>query len=62
MKVIATTPGTLKMVPSVRVDLRAQTEMLTFLVISHLATKFATAKWMSVESTVELLVEVNAAR
>ncbi|GJH25863.1 hypothetical protein [Caballeronia novacaledonica] len=27
--------------------------MLTFLVISHLATKFATGRWMSIESTVE---------
>ncbi|SAK42725.1 hypothetical protein AWB77_00488 [Caballeronia fortuita] len=34
-------------------DLRAQTELLTFLVISHLATKFATGGWMSTENTVE---------
>lgn len=34
-------------------DLRAQTELLTFLVISHLATKFATGEWMSTENTVE---------
>ncbi|MCE4575651.1 hypothetical protein [Caballeronia sp. CLC5] len=27
--------------------------MLTFLVISHLATKFATGGWMSTENTVE---------
>jgi hypothetical protein len=34
-------------------NLRAQTELLTFLVISHLATKFATGEWMSTENTVE---------
>ncbi|CAL8473595.1 hypothetical protein [Caballeronia sp. S22] len=38
---------------SVRSDLQAQAEMLTFLVVSHLATKFATGGWMSVENTVE---------
>lgn len=37
----------------VRADLRVKTEMLTFLVISHLATRFAIGRWMSVENTVE---------
>ncbi|SAL55305.1 hypothetical protein AWB71_02978 [Caballeronia peredens] len=41
------------MLPSVPFDLRVQAEMLTFLVVSHLATKFATGSWMSIESTVE---------
>ncbi|MDR5855758.1 hypothetical protein P9239_19080 [Caballeronia sp. LZ062] len=30
--------------------------MLTFLVISHLATRFATGRWMSTENTVECSV------
>jgi hypothetical protein len=34
-------------------DLQAQTELLTFFVISHLATIFATGEWMSTENTVE---------
>src|SRR5689334_14607771 len=53
MKFIATTPSNLEMPLSVRANLRAQAEMLTFLVISHLATKFATGGWMSTENTVE---------
>jgi hypothetical protein len=53
MKVVVTTPGNFEMTLSARADLRAHAEMLTFLVISHLATKFATGGWMSVASTVE---------
>lgn len=36
-----------------RFDLRAQSELLTFLVISHLATRHSTGQWMSVENAVE---------
>ncbi|SAK86782.1 hypothetical protein AWB82_05921 [Caballeronia glebae] len=53
MKVIATRSCNLEMTLSVRADLQAQAEMMTFLVISHLATKFATGGWMSVENAVE---------
>ena len=42
----------LEMTLPVRADLRAQAEMLRFLVVSHLATKFATHRWMSIEDTV----------
>ncbi|WP_106857649.1 hypothetical protein [Caballeronia novacaledonica] len=38
---------------SVDADSRGKAEKLTFLVISHLATKFASGDWMSVENTVE---------
>lgn len=41
------------MASSVRSDLPVGAEILTFLVISHLATKFATGAWMSTGSTVE---------
>lgn len=53
MDVIVTTRLRLEMTLSVRADFRAQVEMMTFLVISHLATKFATGGWMSIENTVE---------
>lgn len=53
MKVIATASCNFEMPFSARADSRAQIEMLTFLVISHLATKFATGGWMSIENTVE---------
>ncbi|VXC83068.1 conserved hypothetical protein [Burkholderia sp. 8Y] len=43
----------IKMSSHVSGDMRLQAEMLTFLVISHLATKFATGDWMSIESIVE---------
>lgn len=36
-----------------RFDLQAQADLLAFLVISHLATKFATGEWMSLANTVE---------
>jgi hypothetical protein len=36
-----------------RQDLRAQSELLAYLVISHLIYKHATGEWMSVEHTVE---------
>ncbi|RFU44444.1 hypothetical protein D0B32_27945 [Paraburkholderia sp. DHOC27] len=36
-----------------RQDLRAQAELLAYLVISQLVTRHATGNWMSVEHTVE---------
>jgi len=48
-----TTPGNFEMTLSARADWRVQAELLTFLVISHLATRFATGRWMSTENTVE---------
>jgi len=41
------------MEPPVHGNVRLQAELLTFLVISNLATRFATGGWMSAESTVE---------
>jgi hypothetical protein len=38
---------------SLRYDLRAQSELLTFLVISHLATRHTTGNWMSARNVVE---------
>ncbi|KAK46230.1 hypothetical protein BG58_13925 [Caballeronia jiangsuensis] len=53
MKVIATTTLKFEMTLTVRADIREHAEMMTFLVISQLATKFATGGWMSIENTVE---------
>jgi len=52
MDVIVTTPVKLEMTLPVRTNLRAQAEMMSFLVVSHLATKFATHRWMSIEDAV----------